>query len=55
MTPIVVQYVKAHAEQDRWNYFDLDSDHYCMSNHPQELAEILLGGRDGVKLSKFPL
>ena len=54
MTPVAVSYVKEHAERDHWEYFDLDSDHYCMLNHPQELAEILLGGRDGANLSKIP-
>jgi pimeloyl-ACP methyl ester carboxylesterase len=42
MTRNIPKYVKEHAEQDNWHYFDLDSDHYCMLKNPRELAEIIL-------------
>jgi len=42
MTRNIPQYVKGHARDDHWVYFDLDSDHYCMLKNPRELAEIIL-------------
>ena len=42
MTRNIPRYVKEHAEQDNWEYFDLNSDHYCMLKNPKELAEIIL-------------
>lgn len=42
MTRNIPQYVKEHAEQDNWEYFDLNSDHYCMLKNPKELAKIIL-------------
>jgi len=41
MTRNIPQYVKRHAQDDHWVYFDLDSDHYCMLKNPRELAEII--------------
>ncbi|MCK4360398.1 MAG: alpha/beta hydrolase [Bacteroidales bacterium] len=42
MTRDIVPYIKKHAKQDNWRYFELNSDHYCMINNPKELAEIIL-------------
>ena len=41
MTRNIPQYVKRHAQDDHWVYFDMDSDHYCMLKNPRELAEII--------------
>jgi pimeloyl-ACP methyl ester carboxylesterase len=42
MTRNIPRYVKRHAKDDHWDYFDLDSDHYCMLKNPRELAKIIL-------------
>lgn len=42
MTRGITQYVQEHATQDHWDYFDLDSDHYCMLKNPAELARVIL-------------
>jgi len=42
MTRSIPAYVKARAGREHWDYFELDADHYCMLDHAQELADILL-------------
>jgi pimeloyl-ACP methyl ester carboxylesterase len=42
MTRNIPQYIKIHAKDDHWDYFDLDSDHYCMLKNPRELAKTIL-------------
>lgn len=42
MTRSIPAYVKARANREHWDYFELDADHYCMLDQPQELAGILL-------------
>jgi len=42
ITRNIPHYVKKHAKEDHWVYFNLNSDHYCMLKNPRELAEIIL-------------
>lgn len=38
----VVAYVLSRPQAEGWRYYELDTDHYCMLNQPQELARLLL-------------
>jgi pimeloyl-ACP methyl ester carboxylesterase len=42
LTRAIPAYVKAHPPAEHWDYYDLDADHYCMLNHAEALAGILM-------------
>jgi pimeloyl-ACP methyl ester carboxylesterase len=36
------RHVVEHTERDRWDFFELETDHHCMVSEPRKVAEILL-------------
>ncbi|MGD8563628.1 MAG: alpha/beta hydrolase [Desulfarculaceae bacterium] len=46
-TALVSKELEARAQREPWQYLEIDSDHYCMLNQPQELARLLLRCQSG--------